>query len=182
MDNASFILRICAGLVLLMIIILHRKPLFNILRKFTSFAINTILKPIAKALSVENIVTISIFLVWMLYLVPILFAPNNPINHRTDDVYFDNAYQIIHYTLLSFMGFTIPFISKIKRLWRVLSFMVASWSSISLYYELINLKYPEEVLNNPYHIQHQGKIAVFFVSLAIFTIYREKIWKLVKDE
>jgi hypothetical protein len=110
---------------------------------------------------------IIILLMAMLNLVPPLLA-------STD--YFDNAYYIILFLLLSFLGISIPFIveSLNKQLKRV-STLLGSWFFGGLLMELFNLTIPTIVLNNNQNNITYFKALICFI-IGITVIMSRETW------
>ena len=96
----------------------------------------------------------------MLNLVPPLLASTE---------YFDNAYYIILFLLLSFIGFSLPFIveSLHKQLKRV-SILLGSWFFGGLLMEIFNLSVPYEVLNsNLNNVMYFKVLICFIIGMAV---------------
>ena len=87
-----------------------------------------------------KIAIVLIFLMCALNMVPGLFS---------ETVYFDNVYYIILYFLLTFLGFSIPFlVSKLNKWIKRISNLIAGWCFAGLIIEFLNLTSPELVYNS----------------------------------
>ncbi len=114
-----------------------------------------------------KLATIIILLMAMLNLVPPLFAQTE---------YFDNSYYIILFLLLSFVGFSLPFIVEglHKQLKRI-SILLGSWFFGGLVVELFNLSVPSIVLNSNQDNIFYFKALICFI-IGIFVIMSSEIW------
>ena len=113
-----------------------------------------------------------ILLMAMLVLVPPVFAQTE---------YFDNAYYIILFLLLSFVVFSLPFIVDTlhKQLKRV-SLLLGSWYFCGLIIELFNLTIPSVVLNSSSNNIMYFKFVTCFI-VGIVLIMSSEIWRSQKN-
>lgn len=110
---------------------------------------------------------ILILLMAMLNLVP-------PILANTE--YFDNAYYIILFLLLSFLGFSLPFIvEKLNKHLKRVSTLLGSWFFGGLLMEIFNLTVPYEVLNSSINNVMYFKVLICFI-IGITVIMSSEQW------
>ncbi len=103
-----------------------------------------------------RIAIVLIFLLCLLNIVPGLFS---------ETVYFDNVYYTILYVLLTFLGFSLPFlVVKLNKWYKRLSALIGSWCFSGLIIEVVNLTCPEYVLNS------MDDKSVYFKFVVSFTI------------
>lgn len=106
----------------------------------------------------------------MLNLAPPLFR------NVADGVYFDNVYYAILYTLLSFLGIAIPFMVNLPKFLTAISNILGGWFIAGLYFEVVNFKTPEIVINNESSPEMFTKFAMCFM-VAITFIMINFTWK-----
>lgn len=110
---------------------------------------------------------IVVFLLCMLNLVPPLYQKS---------MYFDNVYNVILYTLLSFLGISIPFIAlKLNRYVRFLSSLIGTWYFAGLTFEILNFNFPDMVLNSPDNNYYYVKFLMCF-TIGIAFIITSNTW------
>lgn len=64
--------------------------------------------------------------------------------------YFDNVFFTVQNLMCAYLGIIIPFVfSNIKIVWKRLSSLIGGWFFSGLVFEIINLKFPDIVLNIP---------------------------------
>lgn len=114
-----------------------------------------------------RIATVIILLMAMLNLIPPLFAGG---------VYFDNAYYIILYALLSFVGISLPFIVDLPKYLTAISHILGGWFVTGLFYEVLNLAMPDIVLNTNASTYLFTKFTLCFM-VAITFIMINFTWK-----
>lgn len=124
----------------------------------------------------------------MLNLVPPLFASGGVFNvqymgydeycvyRMIDGLYFDNAYYILFYTFLSFLGISIPFVFDLPKYLTAISHCLGGWFISGLCFELMNLKTPDIVLNADSSPEIFTKFALCFI-VAIALIMINFTWK-----
>jgi len=114
-----------------------------------------------------KLAVIIILLMAMLNLIPPLFA---------NTVYFDNVYYIIMYLLLSFLGFSLPFmVESLNKQLKRISTLLGSWFFGGVLMELFNLSIPSEVLNSNIDNPFYFKVVICFV-IGLFAIMSSETW------
>lgn len=114
-----------------------------------------------------KLATVIILLMAMINLVPPMFAGG---------VYFDNVYYTILYMLLAFIGIALPFIVKLPGYLTAISHVLGGWFVAGLYFEVVNFKAPEVVINNDSSPELFIKAVVCF-TVAITFIMINYTWK-----
>lgn len=115
----------------------------------------------------SKLAIVLILLMSMLNLIPPLFS-------GTD--YFDNSYYIILCTLLSFLGFSLPFlVERLNLIIKKASTILGSWFFAGLVIEFMNLTIPKIVLNNNQDKVMYIKFLVFFM-LGLIVLMSTDVW------
>lgn len=91
-------------------------------------------------------------------------------------VYFDNAYYIIVYMLLSFLGISLPFMVNMPKYLTTISNLLGGWFVAGLFYEVLNLWIPEEILNSTDNPNLFTRFALCFTVAMTFLMINHT-WK-----
>ena len=120
----------------------------------------------------SKIAIVIVLLMFSINLVP-------PLLKDTD--YFDNSYYIILFLLLTFLGFTLPFLAeKLNKHIKRGSILVGSWFFSGLITEIFNLTIPKIVLNSSTNNLMFFKVLICFM-IGLVVIMSTETWSKQKN-
>jgi len=114
-------------------------------------------------------------------IVLLMFALNllPPLLKETD--HFDNSYYILLFLLLTFLGFTLPFLAeKLNKHIKRASILVGSWFFSGLITEIFNLTIPKIVLNSSTNNLMFIKVLICFM-IGLVVIMSTETWSKQKN-
>lgn len=108
---------------------------------------------------------------------------NGPKLYMVGSVYYDNVYFNLLYLTCAFFGLYLPFTVRLagwKRPFKYISFLTGAVYAAGLVTELINLYYPEIVLNSKDDNGMSIQVQILLTIGITFTLI-EEIWRMQKN-